>query len=296
LIGAAHEQALPPSGPAFADAVTFAFGDLDAGVYGLARLGLSPAEDGGGGRAGSALAVLFSGREPVAALARGGLEVHAVAGWESIALGGLSAQVVEPLRRWTVALGGEEHGFELSFEALGPPAALAADDPVAVGGGMAGYEQVCAVRGVVRVGGRSLQVQCLGQRGHSWGEPDWSRIESARTLAAWPDGGPALAMTALRPAGAATHADELVWAALLGSAGTIRVADARLSTNYDADGHQRRAGLELWTDDDVPHRASGEILCGSSLELGQLALDCAFFRWRVDGHAGVGRYDVLRRA
>jgi hypothetical protein len=38
------------------------------------------------------------------------------------------------------------------------------------------------------------------------------------------------------------------------------------------------------------------VLCGSSVELGQLRLDCAFFAWQVDGREGVGRYDVVRRA
>jgi hypothetical protein len=41
---------------------------------------------------------------------------------------------------------------------------------------------------------------------------------------------------------------------------------------------------------------AGEVACGTSLELGRLHLDCAFFHWRTDGRAGVGRYDVLRRA
>ena len=45
-----------------------------------------------------------------------------------------------------------------------------------------------------------------------------------------------------------------------------------------------------------PHRGSGEVLCGSTLDLGALRLECAFFRWRVEGGTGVGRYDVLRRA
>ncbi len=94
------------------------------------------------------------------------------------------------------------------------------------------------------------------------------------------------------------HADEPVWAALLGPDGAAPIGDPRLSTTYDGDGRQRRAGLELWVDDDdeFPARGSGEVLCGSTLELGQLRLDCAFFRWRLEGHEGVGRYDVLRRA
>jgi hypothetical protein len=292
LIGPEHERAQTPAGPAFADSVTFAFGDADAGLFGLARLGLAAS-------GGSALAVLFSGRDPVAAVARGGLDLPDDAGWDSLTLGGVSAAVVEPLRRWTVSLAGERHGFELSFTALGPPAALDPESPVARAGGMAGYEQVCAVRGTVRVDGRVLQLSCLGQRGHLWGEPDWGRIEAARTIAAWPEGGLGVSLMSVRPSdGGDGHAGEPVWAALLSPDGVIGVAEPRLSTTYDADGHQRRAGLELWVDgeDEYAHRASGEVLCGSTLELGQLVLDCAFFRWRVDGRTGVGRYDILRRA
>ena len=289
------EQVRTPTGPAFADAVTFAFGDAQAQLYGLARIGLSPGEDADG-RHGSALAVLFAGRDPVAAIARGGLEVPSDAGWDSIAVGGLRMTVGEPLREWTVAMDGERHGFELRFQALSPPAEIAGDDAVAQAGGMAGYEQLCGVTGTVRAGGRELEVRCLGQRGHGWGEPDWDRLEASRTICAWPGAGYGIALTSVRPAGA-PHADEATWAALLDEEGTIRIEDARLSTTYDVDGRQRRAGLELWVHDDEPAvRGSGEVLCGSTLDLGALRLDCAFFRWRVDGETGVGRYDLLRRS
>jgi hypothetical protein len=289
------EAARTPTGPAFADAVTFAFGDAEADLYGLARIGLSPGEDGGG-RRGSALAVLFAGREPVAAIARGALEVDGDAGWESIALAGLRMAVTEPLRDWTVAMEGERHGFELRFQALSPPADIADGDAVAEAGGMAGYEQLCGVTGTVRAGDRVHEIRCLGQRGHGWGEPDWERIEAARTVAAWPAAGSGLALTGVRPQGA-THAEERTWAALLDEEGTVRVADPRLSTTYDADGRQRRATLELWVRDGEPElRGSGEVLCGSTLDLGALRLDCSFFRWRIEGESGVGRYDVLRRA
>ena len=49
-------------------------------------------------------------------------------------------------------------------------------------------------------------------------------------------------------------------------------------------------------DDSYPRRVAGEAVCGSTLELGQLRLDCAFFGWRMDGRAATGRYDLLRRA
>ena len=31
------------------------------------------------------------------------------------------------------------------------------------------------------------------------------------------------------------------------------------------------------------------------LDLGRLRMDCAFFRWRMEGREGVGRYDVVQK-
>jgi hypothetical protein len=274
---------------ATADSVTFSFGDAETQLYGLARLGLS--RDAG---QGSALALLFSGREPVAALAQGGLSAGEGAAWEALELGGVRATVEAPLERWTVRFDAADgQGFALDFSALGDAAAT---PPL---GGMAGYEQPCRVRGTVRAGGSEQAIDALGQRGHAWGDADWERIELARTVTAWTDGASA-ALTAIRPTGAAHHADEATWAALWEPDELLEIADGRLSTTYDADGHTRRAGLELWpagdTGEEWPRRGAGEVLCGSSLDLGSLRLDCAFFRWHLEGRAGVGRYDILRRA
>jgi hypothetical protein len=290
VIGVEYERARPPAGDGFVDAVTVSWGDGRAGRFGLARIGLS---SGGA----SALAVLFSGREPVAAVARDGLTADG-ADWDSVRADGVSMTTGAPLERWSVRFASEDgrHGFELELEAASEPASL--DDAVARSGGMEGYEQLCVARGTVLVDGATHEIACLGQRGHTWGAPDWSRIALARSLTVWADGGPGVALSAIRPAGAANHSQEAVWAALLGPDEVKPVADPRLSTTYDGDGHQRRAGLELWVtdEDDMPERASGEVLCGSTLELGPLALDLAFFAWHFEGREGVGRYDVLRPA
>jgi len=277
------------------DSVTFAFGDPSAELYGLARLGLSRSTDGE--RRGSALALLFAGREPVAALARGGIAVVGDAGWEAIEVAGLRATVDAPLDRWSVRFDAEDgHGFALELSSLGEPATLGADAPAGRLGGMTGYDQPCRVRGTVRAGGRERAFDGLGQRGHAWGDAAWERIELARTVTAWTDASCA-ALTAIRPAGAGDHAAEAIWAALWEPERVVAVEDGRLSTTYDSDGHTRRAGLELWAvDAEWPRRAAGEVLCGSSLDLGALRLDCSFFRWHLEGHAGVGRYDIIRRA
>jgi hypothetical protein len=252
--------------------VTFSFADPVGELYGLARVALSDGESG--------LAVLFAGQE-MSASARPSVQ----------------ATVEDPLRLWTVAFDAA-HGFELEFAALGPPVELEPEESAARAGGMVGYEQLCRVSGVVRHDGQARSVTCVGQRGHSWGEPDWDRIETTRTLSVWLDDGTGVAFSAVRPAGAGDHAAEARWAALLAPAGGLGVDDARLSTTYDADGFQRRAGLELWVgkDDAYPRRAAGEAVCGGALDLGEQRLDCAFLQWSMDGRAGVGRYDVLRRA
>lgn len=295
MISPADEGRRAPTGADFADAVTISWADAERRLYGVARLGLAQGEDG---VQGSALAVLFRDREPVAALAQSSLPVPDGADWTALELTGLRTATVAPLDRWTVRWDGTEQGFELEAEAISAPAEIGADDAVARLGGMAGYEQLVAVRGSVRIGDETLRVDGLGQRGHSWGVADWSSLALVRTLSAWlGDEHGGVMLQSLRPQEAGEHDGEATWAALVQHGEPAAVAEPRLSTTYDGDGHQRRAGLELWvTEDGYPYRAAGEVLCGSSIDLGSLRLDLAFMRWHAQGVTGVGRYDVLRRA
>jgi hypothetical protein len=281
VIGPEHERRAAGEGPAFSDAVTFAWADAESGVCGLARLGMSP------GPLGSALAIVFSGGAPAGVLAEGGLQLEESADWPSLAVAGLRATVEEPLRRWTVSGAVASAPFALEFEALGDPAEFEL-------AGMRGYEQLCAVNGTAA----GVPVACLGQRGHSWGDPDWQRHQLGRTVTAWLEDGTGLTLSAFRPSAARTHAEEEMACAFLGGGGPRPVAEPRLSTTYDGEGRQLRAGLELWAtgdEDDYPHRGAGRVICGSTLDLGQLQLDCAFFEWTLDGRRGLGRYDILRR-
>jgi len=288
-VGPADEAPRPPRGEGFSDAVTVAFGDPRADLYGVARLGLA-----GGGASG--LAIVFHGGEPVAVSAEGGVAAEGAASFDDVSAAGLDMTIVEPLRAWRLQFAGDDAALDLELTADGALAELDPTHPVAAAGGMSGYEQPCVVTGSATVDGERLTVEGRGQRGHSWGAPDWERIELARTVSAWMGGGHAVTLTAVRPAGAGEHEAEHVAATVLGDEGAVAVADPRLSTTYDAGGHQQAAGLEHWLDEDKwPLRAAGEVLCGTSLDLGRLRLDCAFFRWRMEGRAGFGRYDLLRR-
>ena len=295
-VTAEHDAPRPRTGDGFSDAVTVAFGDERAGLYGVARLGL--ADNGASG-----LAILFHGGAPVAVKAEGGVAAGAPSSWDEVSAAGLDTEVVEPLRAWRLHFASDEASLDLDLHALSAVAELDPEHPVARAGGMAGFEQACHVTGTATVGGRRLDVDALGQRGHSWGAPDWDRISLARTVAAWLDDELAVSLTAIRPAGAKHHEDERVAATILdrdpesGRERASLVADPRLSTTYDGDGRQKAAGLELYLDEEgLPRRAAGEVVCGTTLDLGRLRLDCAFLRWRMEGRSGVGRYDVLRRA
>jgi hypothetical protein len=287
------EAPRPADGEAFSDAVTFAFGDPRADVYGLARAGVA------GGATASGLAVLFSGGRPIAARAKGG-EPLGAGDWEGVQAAGVRTTVEEPLVRWSVAFdGGESGGFELGFSALGEPAVHDAESPAAQAGGMEAYEQLCRVEGTATIEGRSVAIDCLGERGHSWGTPDWERISLSRALGAWFGEDLAVVLSSVRPAKRREHDAEAMSAVVLEGTppAPAAITEPRLSTTYDGEGHQRRAGFELWPDGEQPvvRRGAGEVLCGTTLDLGRLRLDCAFFQWRMEGREGVGRYDVLRR-
>ena len=287
---AADEHPRASDDPAFRDAVTFLFGDPVAELYGLARVAL-----GGGGASG--FAVVYAGDELVGASTQAQVAVDVPETWEGVNAAGVQCTVLTPLEAWTVCYDGDEAGFDLRFEAISTPAVLDADGPVAQAGGMAGYEQVAAVTGQVRHGGRTHPVRCLGQRGHGWGTPDWSRIELARTLSAWMGADRAVTLTAVRPAKAKHHDEEAVGGFLIDGGEPRAIFDPRLSTTYDGELRQRRAGLELWMSEEGGHarRAAGAAVCGTTVDLGELRLDSAFFAWRMEGRVGTGRYDVLRR-
>lgn len=277
-----HEDPRPPAGDAFSDAVTFAFGDPSAGVHAVARVGLS------GEQAASGLGIVFAGDRPVAVQADGEVEVTERA-WGAIDAAGLATTIERPLEAWTLSFASDGATFDLQVQALSAPGEVTE-------GGMEGYEQLCRFTGDATVDGRRLTIDCLGQRGHSWGAPDWETMALARTLGVWVGEDLGVSLLAIRPAGADRHDQETVAAYLYEQGEPHRVLEPRLSTGYDGEQRQRRAGLELWVDEESPaRRAAGEIVCGTSLDLGRLRLDCAFLRWHMDGREGVGRYDILRR-
>jgi hypothetical protein len=245
--------------------------------------------------AGSALVV--EGGEAVASRAEASHDAPP-GGWELVQAAGVRVEMIEALGAWRVAFDGGTGGFELEFQAIGDPAHFSPDSDVVRATGMERYEQLCRVRGTVTVAGRGTEVDCLGQRGHAWGDGDRDGIAAARSLGVWLEDGAGLVMETARPAGAAGHDVEAISAFLFDAERPepVAVADPRLSIEYGPDGQARRAGLELWVseEDDYPIRVAGAVAFRSTLPHDGHELECAFVDWSVDGRKGVGSYEVVR--
>jgi hypothetical protein len=317
VLDPALERPRVSAAPGFSDAVTCAFADEAAGVQGTVRLGLAAG-------VASGLTMVFVDGVPTIAHAAGGVEVaDEEPDYDRISAADIQHRVLEPHRRWSIVVAIEGGRLELDLQATGAPFVLDPAAPAARRGGMEGYEQPCRVRGRLdlRVPGedpRTIELDGVGQRGHQWGAPDWEALELSRTVTGWFGDDLAFNVSAVRPAGASSHADEVAWSSVSrppsmlrtepGEDGdepaappsTVPVAvdapEPRISTTTDADGRHTFATVELWESDEGPvWTATGEPVSGTTLALGRLRLDMAFFRWRLNGRTGVGRYDILRR-
>jgi hypothetical protein len=294
---AADEAARAPAQAGFGDRLTFSFGANDGRACGVAEFELDVGNQGQPRARGHAL--LFWERRLAASASR---PLGAPAGgWEalSVSIAGLETAVLEPLARWSLGFRDERgDGFDLEFAALGAPAVIDPASAFATASGLEGYEQLCRVSGTVTVDRSAEAIEGLGQRGHHWGPHDARGAELVRDVAAWLDPGTAVTLTSIRPRGAGTHEGEVTSAFLIEAepAASIALAEARLSTTYDRDGHPLRAGLELWpsAEAEFPRRLAGEAICRGALELESEQLEYVFLSWHMEGRSGLGRYELRR--
>jgi hypothetical protein len=151
---------------------------------------------------------------------------------------------------------------------------------------------------VCRISGEAegSSVDCLGTFSVTDVAPRWDELDALRSISALVDERNALLALARRPRGAAGHGQELIRAGLLTDGELRQVEEARISTVYDGGGRQRSAGLELWLPgEEFPHRGSGLVIAGTSLDLDPVQVHAAIFRWRLDGREGIGAYELMVR-
>jgi hypothetical protein len=152
----------------------------------------------------------------------------------------------------------------------------------------------CAVRATIRDGGEH-RLDCDGHVAR-WSSDPTDGTSVFRFLALPGPDRSLLVAAAARPDGADTHGDEGVAAWRLDPEGDANAfGESLLSTQYDGDGVQVRAGLELWRTqpETPPLRAAGRVLHGTALELGTVT--AAALHTSAEGSEGIGGYLIWRR-
>jgi len=187
---------------------------------------------------------------------------------------------------------GDAVALELATEAGQVRVELTPDPPLASLelGRVADCAESAPCSATVQLDGRALRC-----RGHltRWSEDPLAGAEILRHLALPGADGSLLIVLARADAGAGSHAEEDGAAWLLGRAGGPgSYPHAYLSTQYDEDGHQTRAGLELWSaDSDAPPiRAAGTTI-GAGVAGG---VEAAILSTSAEGVKGIGSYLIWR--
>ncbi len=98
--------------------------------------------------------------------------------WDVMTVEGLTYRMLQAGQAWAVQLADDDHRLHLEWHGLSPVTSYqghpAGPLPRAVAWGH--YEQTCAVRGDLQVGGQSIAFDGFGQRDHSWGFRHWAGL------------------------------------------------------------------------------------------------------------------------
>lgn len=205
--------------------------------------------------------------------------------------------------------------LELEGRLTSPPARFDRDREAAVLAGASREVSPARITGLVETGGQSHGIDAVGHRIRTMGTIGWDRLAGLGALHASLGHGGLLCAWAARPHTAAGHGDEAVSAIMQGPDGTLAtMLSALVSTQYDADGRQQRATLELEVehtdgeDEDADPdadegdvkvrvvRGAGTLRRGATLTLPGRRTEIGFFEWSVEGVPGLGRYDRVWRS
>lgn len=167
-------------------------------------------------------------------------------------------------------------------------------EPVELGGELLGRRQASrtAVAGTLTDGDRTIALDCSGvihSRAGAGDDPALTR-DATIILA---DGG-LICLATASPGPGVPHGQEEASAAISHPGGYIDFDEVLLSTEYDSAGRHIRATLELWpASDEISNlHGAGRVVTGCSARVGAHAINTALFSWSLDGHLGMGRYEI----
>lgn len=170
-------------------------------------------------------------------------------------------------------------------------------EPIAIEGSLTASREarLVRIRGELVEGERTIELDCPGvlhARSDS-GEAALATGLSRELTIVLSDGGLICAATA-RESGSERHSSEEAVAAISHPGGYIEFEQVLLSTEYDEAGRQRRATLELWPESDeiAALHGAGTVISGCTAKVAGATINTALFRWSLDGHTGLGRYEI----
>ena len=126
-------------------------------------------------------------------------------------------------------------------------------------------------------------------------EVPWGELASVRVIAASFDDH-ALAAVVARPAGATNPDEDRIAVALVGEPAPQEIGEALLSSEYDADGHVRRIGIEIWpetTGVGARRLAADRTGEAATSELDGAVREVTPMAFHLDGKTGTGLHELL---
>ena len=167
-------------------------------------------------------------------------------------------------------------------------------EPIVLEGELSGRREarLTRIRGELLEGERRIELDCPGVL-HSCDGKGRSPGLAREVTIVLSDGG-LICATSARAAGSEKHGSEETVAAISHPGGYLDFDQVLLSTEYDAAGRQRRATLELWpaSDEIAALHGAGSVVAGCTAKVGPARINTALFRWALDGHTGLGRYEI----
>ena len=171
-------------------------------------------------------------------------------------------------------------------------------EPILLEGELNGRREARLARlsGELVEGDRTIELDCPGVLHFRDGEARPAGLARELTIVL-ADGGLICAASA-RAEGGDRHGAEEAIAAISHPGGYLDFDQVLLSTEYDPAGRQRRATLELWpaSDEVAALHGAGSVVAGCTAKVGTAHINTALFRWALDGHVGLGRYEIRAEA
>lgn len=185
-----------------------------------------------------------------------------------------------------------EHGeLSVQIESTG--------EPIRFDGSLTGRREAVLVetKGRLTQKGEAVPLECKGVLHRREEDVDRTGFLTRDATIILADGG-LISIAAAAPRGGMDHGDEETVAAITHPGGYVEFDEVLLSTEYDGAGRQRRTTLELWpaSDDIAALHGAGSVVTGCTAKIEGSIVNTALFRWSLDGHLGLGRYELTRPA